>query len=352
MQKNILKSISIIILFSLLLTACSASPEKKSQSSSSQHLSVKNKSSKIENYDFKINYYKVPSSIRILMSNEYYEAYTKFVDAYLNYETQSDCRNVNLDDPFFWGIVIMCFPIFHSDTKNAQYHDGVISWEYTTTLEEHQKIISAFETQIDDYFGCLKKGDSEIIKALSLYQNYTSQINYDYNLYNDGNWLTETTFSNSDGYHGLMDKTGICQSFSWAYCFLLTQADIDNFSVAGESLSQGNHQWTMLKIDGKWYFADPTWDANIKTLKNFGQTMDERENDGFIVDRMCYLSSDIYLVHEKFDLNDNRFRKLHILGDGEIMLSYKINRISNSIRYLIMDKDGVESERSFPLSSN
>lgn len=334
---------------SIMLTGCSSTGSESYKASTSAHPAVIAEPTRDESYDFVIDYYKVPASIRSLMSDEYYKAYKAFVDAYLNYETQSDCGGVDLDDPYFWGIVITCFPIFHADTQNAQYNNGVISWEYTSTAEEHKKLIAAFETQINDYFNCLRQGDSEVVRALALYQCYTSQILYDYGLYSNGKWQADTDFANSDGYHGLMDKTGVCQSFSWAYCFLLTQADIDTYAIAGEGTPTGNHQWSMLKLDGKWYFADPTWDADIKTLKYFGQTMIERENDGFTAESMFYLGSDTYPVRKQFDLADDRFKDLHVLKDGEIMLSYTIDRASNSIKYIVMDSSGKETEKSFPL---
>lgn len=256
---------------------------------------------------------------------------------------------IDLSKPYFWGVVATYFPIFHADTRNAQYTDDVISWEYSSTAEEHQKIIVDFEAQINDYFRCLKKGDNEIVRAIELYRYYTSQITYDYSLYNNGEWLGDANFDNSSGYYGLINKTGVCQSFSWAYCFLLAQANIDAYAVAGGEAPANSHQWTMLKLDNKWYFADPTFDVGGFSLKHFGQTMIERENDGYAAKTMFYLGSDTYPVKGVFDLSDERFQKLHILFEKDFILSYKVDRSICGIRYIVMEDSGAEIEKSFDI---
>lgn len=48
-----------------------------------------------------------------------------------------------------------------------------------------------------------------------------------------------------------------CQGFSLAYTMLLAEADIESYS-----LSCPKHQWNLVKIDGKYYQVDVTWDAN------------------------------------------------------------------------------------------
>jgi hypothetical protein len=54
-----------------------------------------------------------------------------------------------------------------------------------------------------------------------------------------------------------MEGYGVCQGYSMLYSALLDKVGIENGTVTNDDLS---HQWTLIKLDGKWYHADATWD--------------------------------------------------------------------------------------------
>ena len=63
------------------------------------------------------------------------------------------------------------------------------------------------------------------------------------------------TYTEPDGV--LLMGTGVCDSYSKAYCLLLDAFGIANMRVTSEEM---NHAWNMAKLDGIWCHIDCTWD--------------------------------------------------------------------------------------------
>ncbi len=83
------------------------------------------------------------------------------------------------------------------------------------------------------------------------------------------NWLIynahyDYTYSNYNASGVLIQGTGVCDSYSRAYCLLLSKVGIENKRITGIATNSagevGGHAWTLVKIDGQWYHVDCTWD--------------------------------------------------------------------------------------------
>ncbi len=57
-------------------------------------------------------------------------------------------------------------------------------------------------------------------------------------------------------YHVLVDKTALCQGYSYAFQYLIEQLGLECQIVTSDAM---NHMWNMVKIDGFWYHVDVTW---------------------------------------------------------------------------------------------
>ncbi len=58
-------------------------------------------------------------------------------------------------------------------------------------------------------------------------------------------------------YDFIKEGKGVCESYTGAYSYLLGLVGIDtSFAVSREM----NHVWNLVKLDGKWYHVDVTWD--------------------------------------------------------------------------------------------
>lgn len=69
---------------------------------------------------------------------------------------------------------------------------------------------------------------------------------------------TSSKLEEQNGYTTLVEGKGVCAGYAFALQYLLMRAGIQSYYVVGDS--GGDHAWNMVKIDGKWYFLDATWD--------------------------------------------------------------------------------------------
>ncbi|MBP3855962.1 MAG: hypothetical protein IK990_10185 [Ruminiclostridium sp.] len=56
---------------------------------------------------------------------------------------------------------------------------------------------------------------------------------------------------------------GICYAYADAFTYLCQLAGYDCFRVPGyayDGTKWGGHEWNLVKVDGKWYYVDVTWD--------------------------------------------------------------------------------------------
>ena len=84
--------------------------------------------------------------------------------------------------------------------------------------------------------------------------------------------------------------SGVCAGFADALVQLCSMCGLEAEYVQGDSKSskmshKEYHAWVRVKIDGKWYNADPTWDANNVKGKYGYCLKSDAEFDGHVIDR-------------------------------------------------------------------
>lgn len=105
---------------------------------------------------------------------------------------------------------------------------------------------------------CSKETDgSDYEKALWLHDWLLQQLDYDHSL----KW--------SSAERALTRKLGTCQAYESAYSKLLTAAGITNAETRD---TYDGHTWNAMKLDGKWYQVDCTWDDTKDNYYNFDPT--------------------------------------------------------------------------------
>lgn len=105
---------------------------------------------------------------------------------------------------------------------------------------------------------CSKETDgSDYEKALWLHDWLLQQLDYDHSL----KW--------SSAESALTRRLGTCQAYESAYSKLLTAAGITNAETRDTC---DGHTWNAMKLDGKWYQVDCTWDDTKDNYYNFDQT--------------------------------------------------------------------------------
>ena len=250
--------------------------------------------------------YTVPQAALQYLGLRDISLYRRLVDAYMQYETvvpfTADDQPQTALELLYW----YC-PVFFADTA---LDENCIDWVYnevhirytSKNRAEHEKIIKAFENRCLALLGN-RTGETAQV-AREVYRRFTKTLKYDTALLNktmprwdEPSYYTEKNPRYRETYTALMNGSGVCSSFAKAYAFLLLQCRVETMTIYCDHVSglkDKAHEWTMMKLDGKWYFADPTWERNGSDTY-FGVTTAEREQNGYLPRNFC-----LFFVYDQF----------------------------------------------------
>lgn len=130
----------------------------------------------------------------------------------------------------------------YSDTATLTF-----SADYVTTLKQEKEL----DTKVAAILKSLKldkKSDYAKVKAIHDY--IIKKTGYDQNL------------ENYSAYDALIENSAVCQGYTLAACRLFTGAGLGNRIITGLA-GGGSHSWNIVKVDGKWYNIDLTWDDPV-----------------------------------------------------------------------------------------
>ncbi|MCD8381768.1 MAG: hypothetical protein LUC30_02445 [Clostridiales bacterium] len=127
--------------------------------------------------------------------------------------------------------------------------------EMTTTVDTLLAGALAFSEDTDDYD-----------KLYTVYDYICSNVTYDNDNLSDSTYTLKYT-----AYAALINGTAVCQGYATLYYRLLRELGLSvrvatgYGGVVSEDTSDyyENHAWNIVQIEGKWYYADSTWDASF-----------------------------------------------------------------------------------------
>lgn len=95
-------------------------------------------------------------------------------------------------------------------------------------------------------------------KEKALYAWVTANVTYDQDHYDP---LKQPDPASYDPYGPLANGKGVCLGVASVFQLLMDMAGEECVTVVGASrASTADHAWNMVRLDGEWYCADPTWD--------------------------------------------------------------------------------------------
>lgn len=74
------------------------------------------------------------------------------------------------------------------------------------------------------------------------------------------NNINDTTYRSNTAYGILLQNKGICSGYSDTMAIFLNKLNIINYKISNEE-----HIWNLVYLDGKWYHLDLTWDDPISS---------------------------------------------------------------------------------------
>ena len=178
----------------------------------------------------------------------------------------------------------------------------------------------AFEEKTQAYLKKVDSSMSDFEKALILHDELV--INSAYK-------LTDPDGHEVDTYMLMVKEFGDCDCYAGAYSYLLKRCGVDTEQIVSESMA---HQWSKVKIDGKWYNVDVTWDdptlnhenveAHVK--HNFFLYTDSAFQDSSVFTYADNLHTDYNTL---FVSDDDRFDSYELLHSLSSRLCYVNNQL-------------------------
>ena len=266
--------------------------------------------------------------------------YHEMVSAILNREAGFACSMKYYEQ--LYPIISTCFPcaerivsfgFLDVEDESVDFTDqqGTVSLEYLISEEEQNSILKEFGARVEDLIcSSVCTGDSDTVSAIAVYNRFCQNLIYDYDA------AEEDSQDDVSPYRAIMESSGICQSFAPAYAHLCVQLQIPACSTGGLNADNTqSHEWTQLKLDGIYYYADPTWQTD-GGLNWFGFTSEYREtHDDYPASMQNIGELNLYRADE-VPVGDDRFDELR-----NCIYNVEITREGNTLTIHANDESGL-----------
>ena len=151
------------------------------------------------------------------------------------------------------------FWVLNNYSLGYNLHDGHYMVMYTnyshTELEER---IDALEAGVAQALREIPSGLNEYDRELLIHDILVRDVTYDVEAVE-----AEIVFSDaSTSYGALVDRKAVCSGYSHAAKILLNRVGMSCTMVKGISNDEA-HMWNLVKVDGKWYHLDITWNDPV-----------------------------------------------------------------------------------------
>ncbi len=211
-------------------------------------------------------------------SADYKEAETRILTAFENLEDTVTLSDLDLPKDTFSDFY------FTVRENNPQYFyvNGHITYaikpstqtvaevypEFLYTGNQLTEMKNKFAVEAEKALKCIDDSMTDIEKALALHDYLINTAEYDMSVYDAPDTTSELSYT---AYGVLVNKIGVCQSYSFAYKYLLDiRCGIETQYAPSDAMG---HVWNKVLIDGKYYHVDVTWDDPVDDrLGNVGHS--------------------------------------------------------------------------------
>ncbi|MBE6940610.1 MAG: hypothetical protein E7457_07340, partial [Ruminococcaceae bacterium] len=139
---------------------------------------------------------------------------------------------------------------------DGDYYVTVTLTPYWLTTAEQEAEVDAAVAEVLSELDLYHAGEYE--KIVGVYDYITENVQYDFNNYDDPTYLLKHST-----YAALIQKEAVCQGYATLLYRLLLELGVDCRVITGLGTGE-NHAWNIVKLEGKYYNADATWDRDLK----------------------------------------------------------------------------------------
>ena len=140
------------------------------------------------------------------------------------------------------------FPYTSEKDSKGYIITATYNMYYYTTLEQEKALRSRIKTIVS---GLHLSGKTEYEKVRAIYNWICNNVVYDHARLNDDSYRMKYT-----AYNAVMAGNCVCSGFAQLFYRMALTAGLDARIEANE-----NHAWNLVRIGGKYYYGDTTWDA-------------------------------------------------------------------------------------------
>lgn len=231
-----------------------------------------------------------------------------------------------LDNPqVFWMDEPYAFSIYNDSISLTLY--------FTMKEAEYKKRLGQLNAVINDILEGLTRGMSAFERELYLHDYIVKNCKYDKKA-DDSRDRDPYTI-----YGCLVNQKAVCMGYTYAFQYLLSFAEIRSVTVDGSD-SETGHIWNAVRLGGKWYYTDVTWDDinDISMYDYFNITTEQLKKTHTIVPKMtAYNDEELFekdgtikscnLIIPKCDSLDYNY----YVYKGSILSDLSSNTLSNDI---------------------
>lgn len=167
--------------------------------------------------------------------------------------------------------------LFKTCTYNGGTSEYFIAPEYFFTKENLPAETEKINAAADELLKGITPSMPEFERERLLHDRLAKSITYDLN----------EKYAHT-AYGALVNGRAVCDGYTQAFQYLLQRVGIQSFMVTGAG-NGGNHAWNIVRIDGRYYNVDLTWDdQESDTFHAYFNLTDERIKEDHTFDTTVY----------------------------------------------------------------
>lgn len=189
------------------------------------------------------------------------------IDAWANVDAEIDLTATNISYDQFYNVVLPRYSELLNNNPEFFYVRGTLRYSsetpyiqivYNYDLDSIPEMIESFNEAVDEVVALIDTDTmNKVDIALAVHDYLVLNAEYDTETYETGNINNRDAFN---AYGVLINKIGVCQSYTLAYNHILDKLGIETYPVTSSEL---NHIWSMVRIGDNYYHVDVTHDDPI-----------------------------------------------------------------------------------------
>ncbi len=128
-------------------------------------------------------------------------------------------------------------------------------FSYNSSAKDDQTKLQEAIDEVDSKVDISGMTDEEIV--LAYHEYLTSSVAYAYEAYLSGSLGGKHEY---DMYGALVNHSAVCQGYAETMFYFLKKAGLPCAIASSKNI---NHAWNIVKLNGKWYHIDATWDDPV-----------------------------------------------------------------------------------------